>query len=90
MEAITGILLLMAGLIFFMLFVLVVFALGKALKLLFRLVINSVLGLAAIFLLGFVGIKVPITLATLLVVALFGFAGLGAMLILMFLGVKLG
>ena len=89
MDAVGGFLLLMAGLVFLMLFVLLFFALKRMLKLAFRLLINSVLGIAGIFLLGFVGISVPVNLATLLVVAVFGFAGLGALLILMFFGVNL-
>jgi hypothetical protein len=89
MDTASGFLLLMAGLVFLMLFVLLFFAFKKALKLALRLIINSVLGLAGIFLLGFIGISVPVNLATLAVVALFGFAGLGALLILMFFGVGL-
>jgi hypothetical protein len=90
MDPMTGMFYLMAGFVFLLLFVLLVFALRKALKLVFRLVINSVLGLAGIFLLGLIGIKVPVTIVTLAVVALFGFAGLGALLILIFFGVNLG
>ncbi|MFH1470772.1 MAG: pro-sigmaK processing inhibitor BofA family protein [Candidatus Micrarchaeota archaeon] len=89
MDAATGMLFLMGGIAFFLLFVLLFFALLKAMKLVFKLVINSVLGLIGIFLLGFIGINVPITIATLIVVALFGLAGLGTLLVLMFFGVAL-
>jgi len=89
MDPMTGMFYLMAGFVFLLLFVLLLFALRKALKLVFRLVINSVLGLVGIYLLGLIGINVPINLATLIITALFGFAGLGVILILMFFGVKI-
>ena len=88
MDPGTDFILLVGGLVFLLFFVLILFALKKALKLAFRLIVNSVLGFAGIFLLGAVGINVPITLPTIIVVALFGLAGLGTILILMFFGIK--
>ncbi|MFH1448766.1 MAG: hypothetical protein ABIG39_07945 [Candidatus Micrarchaeota archaeon] len=87
MEATTGILLLMTGLVFLMFFGLIIFALKKTLKLAFRIIINSILGLAAIFFLSFIGVNVPIILPVILVVAIFGLAGLGMILIFMFFGI---
>jgi hypothetical protein len=81
-------LLLAAGIAFILLFVALLVFLKKAMGMLLRAVVNSILGLAGIFLLGLIGIKVPITIATLAVVALFGLGGLGAILVLMFFGVK--
>ncbi len=89
MDPGTDLVLLFGGLVLLLFFVLILFALKKALKLAFRLIINSVLGLAAIFLLSFVGINIPITLPTIIIVALFGLAGLGTILILMFFGIKI-
>ncbi len=89
MDPASGMFLFMAGLAFFFLFILILVALRKALKLVFRLIINSVLGLGAIFLLSMVGLDVPINFMTLAVVALFGLGGVGVLLVLMFFGVNL-
>lgn len=61
----------------------------KALSLLKTLVVNSIVGLVCVFLLGLIGIHVPINIVTLAVIALFGLAGLGVLLVLMFFGILL-
>ena len=67
----------------------VIFKLGKGLlKILFGIIANSVLGLAAIFALNyFFDFQIPIHLYTLIPTALFGFPAVGTFVILKFFGV---
>jgi len=65
------------------------FFVRRLLSLLKMLAVNSAVGLTVAIVLGWLGMKVPLTTAVLLVIALFGLAGLGSILILMFFGVKL-
>jgi pro-sigmaK processing inhibitor BofA len=57
-----------------------------------KILVNTVLGLAALFIINFFGspygIKIPINLVTVVVSALLGLAGVGALIILTLLGVK--
>lgn len=67
---------------FFVILALVAFLMlfWKAIK---KVIINSVTGVFALLVLHYVfGVKIPLTLATLLITALFGLAGVGTMLIL--------
>ncbi len=66
------------------------FFVRKLLSLLKMLVANSVVGLTAAVILGWLGVKIPLTTATIVVLALFGLGGLGSLLTLLFFGVKLG
>lgn len=59
------------------------------LSLIKALIVNSVVGLVVAFLLGIIGIKIPLTTATIVVLALFGLGGLGTLLTLMFFGINL-
>lgn len=53
-----------------------------------NLVANAILGLLALFALKFIlGIAIPINIATLLVSAIFGLAGVGSLALLYFFGV---
>ena len=74
-------------------FVFSVFAL-KVMKKLITLVkiilINSVTGAVALFLLSLLGVNVPLTAPVLISIAIFGIPGLGTILLLMFFGVKIG
>lgn len=67
----------------------VIFKLGKGLmKLLFGIIANSILGLAAIFALNyFFNFQIPIHLYTLIPTALFGLPAVGTFVILKFFGV---
>ena len=58
-----------------------------AAKIISRWVYNSIVGLLALFLLRFIGFDVPISLFTMVVVALFGLGGLIAVLVLYVAGV---
>ena len=85
-----GAILLFLGLVFLLLFVILFFWLfAKSLKFAFKAVINAIVGLVCIFLLGLFGVSIPLSLPVIIIVALFGLAGLGAILILMFFGVKI-
>lgn len=54
-----------------------------------QIVVNSVVGLIALAALKYAfGVDIPLSVAVVASVALFGLAGLGVMLILMFFGVK--
>jgi hypothetical protein len=54
-----------------------------------QIIVNSVVGLIALAALKYVlGIDIPLNIAVVASVALFGLAGLGMLLILMFFGVK--
>ena len=85
----TTLLLGLAFLFFLLAFSLFWLFVRKTISLLKTLVVNSVVGLVCVFLLGLIGIQVPINIVTLAVIALFGLAGLGALLVLMFFGVPL-
>jgi hypothetical protein len=67
----------------------VIFKLGKGLlKILFGIIANSVLGLAAIFALNyFLNFQIPIHLYTLIPTALFGLPAVGTIVIMKFFGV---
>lgn len=67
----------------------VIFKLGKGLmRILFGIIANSVLGLAAIFALNyFFNFQIPIHLYTLIPTALFGLPAVGTFVILKFFGV---
>ncbi len=49
-------------------------------------IVNSIIGVAGLFVLTLIGIKLPFVI-TLIVSAIFGLAGLGTMLILKFFGI---
>lgn len=51
-----------------------------------QLIINSVLGIIALFLLGFLGIQIPINAITLIVAAALGLVGVGLMVLLKVMG----
>ena len=67
----------------------VIFKLGKGLmRLIFGIIANSILGLAAIFALNyFFNFQIPIHLYTLIPAALFGLPAVGTFVILKFFGV---
>jgi hypothetical protein len=67
----------------------VIFKLGKGLmKILFGIIANSILGLAAIFALNyFFNFQIPIHLYTLIPTALFGLPAVGTFVILKFFGI---
>ncbi|HIH50584.1 MAG: pro-sigmaK processing inhibitor BofA family protein [Candidatus Micrarchaeaceae archaeon] len=67
----------------------VIFKLGKGLlKILFGIIANSVLGLAAIFALNyFLNFQIPIHLYTLIPTALFGLPAVGTIVIMKFFGI---
>ncbi len=67
----------------------VIFKLGKGLlKILFGIIANSVLGLAAIFALNyFLDFQIPIHLYTLIPTALFGLPAVGTIVIMKFFGI---
>ena len=62
------------------------FFVRKTVTLLKMLVVNTIVGLTLVVLLGWVGVQVPLTKATLIIIGLFGMAGLGSLLTLMFFG----
>ncbi|MFA6036208.1 MAG: hypothetical protein WC759_04590 [Candidatus Micrarchaeia archaeon] len=84
------IVLVLALICFLLLFGLFWFFVRKLLSLLKLLVANSVVGLTIAVILGLLGVKIPLTTATIVVIALFGLGGLGSLLTLLFFGVKLG
>ncbi|MDP3742183.1 MAG: pro-sigmaK processing inhibitor BofA family protein [Candidatus Micrarchaeota archaeon] len=53
-----------------------------------QFIINSALGLMALFLLQFVGITIPVNLVTIIVSAVLGLIGVGLMVLLTVLGFK--
>ncbi|MGI0100235.1 MAG: pro-sigmaK processing inhibitor BofA family protein [Candidatus Micrarchaeaceae archaeon] len=67
----------------------IIFKIGKTiLKLILGIIINSVLGLAAIFILNyFFGLGIPVKLYTLIPTALFGLPAVGTFVILRFFGI---
>ncbi|MDE1870801.1 MAG: pro-sigmaK processing inhibitor BofA family protein [Candidatus Micrarchaeota archaeon] len=67
----------------------VIFKVGKSiLKLIFGLIINSILGIIAIFALNyFFRMGIPLELATLIPTALFGLPAVGTFVILRFFGI---
>jgi hypothetical protein len=76
-----GALVVVGLLILFGLFI--IFKLFKAgLKLLFGIILNSIAGIACIFLLRLIGVYIPITLPFILPIALFGLPALATILIL--------
>ncbi|MDD5317175.1 MAG: hypothetical protein PHF51_00400 [Candidatus ainarchaeum sp.] len=50
---------------------------------------NSIVGLVALIVLGFVGVKIPLTTPVIVSIALFGLGALGTLLIFLFSGVAL-
>lgn len=73
--------------------VILIFAVGAVVGLLRKLLLNTVLGLALLLVINFigssVGIKLPITILTVLVSAIFGLAGVGVLVLLALAGVKI-
>lgn len=71
-----------------------IFAGGMIAGLLRKLLVNTVLGLAVLVFINLyggqlgLGIKVSLTLLTLLIAAIFGLAGVGAMILLALAGIK--
>ena len=57
------------------------------LKIISKWIYNSIIGLAALFLLKFIGINIPISIFTVIVVAFFGVGGLLALLVLYLAGI---
>ncbi len=53
-----------------------------------QFIINSVLGVIALFLLQFVGINIPINLVTIIIAAVLGLIGVGLMVLLTVLGFR--
>jgi len=51
------------------------------------LIINSIIGFALLFLVNMVGIKIPINIFTILLVAIFGLLGLALLALLALLGI---
>jgi len=68
-----------------------IFKIGKfILKIIFGIVINSILGLIAIYALNYIfNIGIPIELATMLPTALFGLPAVGTMIILRLFGISI-
>lgn len=60
------------------------------LKLSTAIVANSIVGLVAVLLLTFIGVKIPLTIPVIASIALFGLGAVGTLLILLFSGVTIG
>ena len=83
-EAIIGIIIVLILFVFF-------FVIKKVLKLILVIVINSVLGVASIFLLNqYAGLQIPIAAYTLIPSALFGLPAVGTFVILRLFGIAIG
>jgi hypothetical protein len=68
----------------------IIFKLLKSgLKLFLGMILNSIAGIACIFLLRFIGVYIPITLPFILPIALFGLPALATMLILKYFGIPI-
>lgn len=51
-------------------------------------IVNSALGVIALFLLGFIGITVPVNLVTIIIAGVLGLVGVGLMVLLVVLGFR--
>ncbi|MCL4389365.1 pro-sigmaK processing inhibitor BofA family protein [Candidatus Marsarchaeota archaeon] len=69
----------------------IIFKIGKfILKIIFGIIINSVVGIIAILALDYIfGLGIPIEIATMVPTALFGLPAVGTIIILKFLGVPI-
>ncbi len=69
-----------------------IFFSGKVFGLLKKLLVNTVLGLIVLFAINLLGspfgLKMPLTVLTVLVTAIFGLAGVGVLLLLALAGIK--
>lgn len=63
------------------------FVFKKLLSILKTVIVNSIVGLVAVVILGWLGVQVPLNTLNLLVIAFFGLPGLAVLLLLMFFGV---